>query len=250
MLWEILQQRAIHLNFMRTRDIRKGNDIAVIWSLMKDNEPFSLAGRTLKLYLKNMYGSKEITDFSVRGNQIHWTFFGKDQATTGLYSLTLVANENEEGMITTDSCNFVRLVSCSCKLQGGEDAPNVETETIELTSTLEYVANVEQGGSYDDTALWNALENKVDKVNGKELSSNDYTDADKQKLAGLQNYDDTELRTAIQGKQNTIADLESIRSGASLGATALQSVPATYATKTDVANAIAEAVTNALNTEV
>jgi hypothetical protein len=236
------------------RDIRQGNDIAVIWSLMSDGKPFQLQGRALKLYLKNMYGSKEITDFSVKGNQIHWTFFGKDQKSTGRYSLTLVANENEVGMITVDTCDFVRLVSHSCAVCCDSDSPNVETETIELTSTLEYVTNVEQGGSYDDTAIWAEVsrleKDKVDKEEDKGLSSNDFTNEEKQKLAGLRNYDDTALRTAIQGKQNTIVDLESIRRGASLGATALQSIPSVFATKNDVANAIAEAVTNVLNTEV
>ena len=42
------------------------------------------------------------------------------------------------------------------------------------------------------------LGSKVDKVNGKGLSENDYTDSEKTKLAGLSNYDDTALsaRTA------------------------------------------------------
>lgn len=35
---------------------------------------------------------------------------------------------------------------------------------------------------------------------------------------------------ALAGKQNTISDLETIRSGAAKGATALQSVPSTYRT--------------------
>ena len=53
---------------------------------------------------------------------------------------------------------------------------------------------------------------KVDKVVGKGLSSNDYTDADKLKLAGLQNYDDTQVRELIAGKanlqhQHTVADI-------------------------------------------
>ena len=53
---------------------------------------------------------------------------------------------------------------------------------------------------------------KVDKVVGKSLSSNDYTDADKLKLAGLQNYDDTQVRELIAGKANlqhrhTVADI-------------------------------------------
>ena len=41
---------------------------------------------------------------------------------------------------------------------------------------------------------------KVDKVVGKGLSSNDYTDADKLKLTGLGNYDDTQMRKLIAGK--------------------------------------------------
>lgn len=53
---------------------------------------------------------------------------------------------------------------------------------------------------------------KVDKVVGKGLSSNDYTDADKLKLAGLENYDDTQVRELIAGKanlqhQHTVADI-------------------------------------------
>ena len=57
-----------------------------------------------------------------------------------------------------------------------------------------------------------ALEQKVDKVTGKGLSSNDYTDADKLKLAGLENYDDAQIRELIAGKANlqhrhTVADI-------------------------------------------
>lgn len=115
------------------------------------------------------------------------------------------------------------------------------------------------------------LANKVDKVNGKQLSTEDFTTLLKQKLEGLQNYDDTEVQQAVSklrtdldtlvsgdttsaiktfneviaflegvsdtedlegiiasieqqiaGKQDKINDLETIRSGASKGATALQ----------------------------
>lgn len=51
---------------------------------------------------------------------------------------------------------------------------------------------------------------KVDKVVGKGLSSNDYTDADKLKLAGLKNYDDTQIRELIAGKQDTLTAGENI----------------------------------------
>lgn len=50
---------------------------------------------------------------------------------------------------------------------------------------------------YDDTALRAELDNKVDKVSGKGLSTNDFTDEEKTKLAGLSNYDDTEVKQSI-----------------------------------------------------
>lgn len=178
------------------KDKRQGNDLKVAWSIFKkDGEPFRLDGKDVSLYLKNMFGRKKLNDFVTTGNIIQWTFYGKDQKSSGKYSLEMVVNEGDKGMITTDACDFVNLVSCSCKLQGGEDAPNVETESIELASTLEYVAG---GGQYDDTALWKELENKVDKEKGKGLSSNDFTNALKEKLESLENYNDAEISSAVE----------------------------------------------------
>lgn len=87
----------------------------------------------------------------------------------------------------------------------------------------------ENGSSYDDTEIRNELE-RLENVK-----------ADKTQL--------TELSEEIGKKQDTITDLETIRSGAAKGATALQSVPDTYATKTDVSNAIQSAITNELNAD-
>lgn len=180
------------------KDIRQGNDIRISWSIFKKGgQIFSLEGKNTSLYLKSVFGRKELNDFVITGNIIQWTFYGKDQKNSGKYSLELVINEGEKGMITTDKCDFVNLVSCSCKLQGGEDAPNVETESIELTSTLEYVSG---GGAYDDTALWRALDGKVDKVEGLGLSEENYTAEDKEKLSGLENYDDSGIRNELANK--------------------------------------------------
>lgn len=54
--------------------------------------------------------------------------------------------------------------------------------------------NADKAEKSDVTA---ALAKKVDKVTGKGLSSNDYTTAEKQKLAGLSNYDDTGVKASI-----------------------------------------------------
>ena len=61
-------------------------------------------------------------------------------------------------------------------------------------------------------ALKSELDGKVDKEEGKGLSSNDYTDAEKAKLAGLENYDDTQIKALIAGKanlqhQHTVSDI-------------------------------------------
>ena len=59
----------------------------------------------------------------------------------------------------------------------------------------------------DNISSWN---NKVDKENGKQLSTEDFTTLLKQKLDGLFNYDDTEIRQAVS-KLRT--DLDTLVSG-------------------------------------
>lgn len=58
------------------------------------------------------------------------------------------------------------------------------------------------GGSYDDTELRNELNKKVDKVEGKGLSTNDYTDEDKEKtlILGPHIGNDTEEHQANLSK--------------------------------------------------
>ena len=61
-------------------------------------------------------------------------------------------------------------------------------------------------------------------------------------------YTETEINTKLNGKQDTISDLGTIRSGAALGATALQSVPEEYATKTYVGKEVSKLVGSAPET--
>lgn len=57
---------------------------------------------------------------------------------------------------------------------------------------------------YDDSEIKEKIGGKVDKAIGKGLSSNDYTDAEKNKLANLSNYDDTEIKNEIGGKVDKV----------------------------------------------
>lgn len=190
------------------KKIRIGNDIKIEWSIFKKSGGvFLLEGLDLIVSLKDKFGRKKIDDFVISGNVIKWTFPGKDQRRTGIYSLELVINNGAEGMITTDACQFVHLVPCSCEVSGSDDN-GVYTETIELRSSLTIGGGGEGGGEgYDDTAIWEALNDKVDKEKGKGLSSNDFTDAYVEQLASLDDtyqpkgdYVETKNLATINGK--------------------------------------------------
>lgn len=56
--------------------------------------------------------------------------------------------------------------------------------------------------------LETAVNNKQDKVSGKGLSTNDYTTEDKNKVASLSNYNDTELRELITALTLKVDSLE------------------------------------------
>ena len=68
-----------------------------------------------------------------------------------------------------------------------------------------------------DYATKTELSKKVDKVEGKQLSTEDYTTAEKEKLAGLENYDDTNILNQLQqtetGVAENLTEIEKLQSG-------------------------------------
>lgn len=61
----------------------------------------------------------------------------------------------------------------------------------------------------DNTTAITALQSgKVDKVTGKQLSTEDFTTAEKNKLAGLNNYDDTQVQADITALQIRATNIE------------------------------------------
>lgn len=122
------------------KDIRKGNDITIHWAIYTKSGsqriPYALEGKDLTLILGSPYMRKEVKGFSVKGNIITWTYFGKDQKSAGKFSLVLIENEGKEGMHTVDKCNAFRIVNLSCEV-GGSDESDVETVTLEFESTID-----------------------------------------------------------------------------------------------------------------
>jgi hypothetical protein len=77
--------------------------------------------------------------------------------------------------------------------------------SAKIGRTVNAVWGTVEGDITKQTDLQNELQGikdvvntKVDKVNGKQLSTEDYTTPEKQKLAGLSNYDDSALRKYVE----------------------------------------------------
>ena len=98
-----------------------------------------------------------------------------------------------------------------------EDIENLEsgqgTASADITSLKNRVSTLETDNSTNKTNISNLEENKVDKVKGKGLSTEDFTTELKSKLESLENYDDTEIKEDIsnleagQTEQNEQIDM-------------------------------------------
>ena len=98
-----------------------------------------------------------------------------------------------------------------------EDIENLEsgqgTASADITSLKNRVSTLETDNSTNKTNISNLEENKVDKVKGKGLSTEDFTTELKSKLENLENYDDTEIKEDIsnleaeQTEQNEQIDI-------------------------------------------
>lgn len=174
-----------------------GNDTPFIWMVKLQGQPFDLSGKDVKVYVINSRGEIPVASLNIEGNRVSGVFEGRYQTRLGMHSLALRVNEGRPEMKTATVANAFELVQWSADA-GGSEAGDVIFAPVVITSELRIgTGGGEGGGSYDDTAIWKAVNNKVDKVAGKGLSTNDYTNAEKSKLAGLKNYDDTKLKKEI-----------------------------------------------------
>lgn len=218
--------------------IRIGKDIEIHWPILTNGKQVALEGRDLKLFVHLPSHMDIPVDFTTEGNTAIFIITGAMQKSIGVYRLTMWENLQKSGQTAVDYCNAFELVPTTC-MEGGEDDNNLTTETVDLEASSlvvglpgesayeafkkynpnselteeEYAeapinaANAanEAAKAANDAAgkigdIDKALAAKVDKEEGKGLSANDYTDQEKEKLAGLSNYDDTQVREELAGK--------------------------------------------------
>lgn len=85
------------------------------------------------------------------------------------------------------------------------DAANEAAQGIKIPSKTSQLTN--DSGYVTDADIQEVATNKVDKVSGKGLSTEDFTTLLKQRLEGLANYDDKTIRAAVTAVQNQLDTL-------------------------------------------
>lgn len=138
---------------MKEKRIRIGNDIKIEWSVFfKSTDgkryPYLFKDKSvLDLYLVRANDMIKITDFTVDGNKIKFTFYGKDQKSCGKYFLSLSENNGMPQMVSTDSCPAFYLSPNSCGIGGGGENADVQIETSELESSI--IGGIQGLSAYD-----------------------------------------------------------------------------------------------------
>lgn len=204
--WEKIGSTEIDL----TGYIRSGTTYQNNKALMTDASGNAVTGDTTATELGYVHGVTSAIQTQINSKvDKHQTDGVDDRLMTAAEGTKLggIASGAEENVIVGVQKNGVDLtVDANRKVD-----VTVPTTTSDLTNDSDFVSDanyVHTDNNYDATAkgivdgVTAALADKVDKVNGKGLSTEDYTTAEKTKLASLQNYDDTALLgrvTAIEG---------------------------------------------------
>lgn len=89
---------------------------------------------------------------------------------------------------------------------------NIDFQNISIMGTADTGGSggTDLSNYYTKSETDTKLTTKVDKVSGKGLSTNDYTSAEKTKLAGLTNYDDTAIKQQITDIETSIGDINTV----------------------------------------
>lgn len=122
---------------------------------------------------------------------------------------------------------------------------NIVDETLGRWRKVESGGGAELIDYYKKTEIDELLNKKVSVEDGKGLSTNDYTTVEKEKLASLENYDDSAVREHITNSEQAINDIQTSIGAETLGTTAQTVKGAINEVKTN-----AEAASTALDARV
>jgi hypothetical protein len=119
------------------------------------------------------------TDYTYRYSGTEWVVISANaipKATTSVDGLL-----SKEDKVKLDDVNSKK------HTHGNKSVIDAITSALvtNWNSAFSHISDVIKHITSDERTLWNTVSNKVDKVTGKQLSTNDYTTAEKNKLAGI-----------------------------------------------------------------
>ncbi len=154
-----------------------------------------VAGEATKIY--SIKGSTKYEELPMTGNTVGDVYNITDAFTLGGVSYPAGTN------VVWDGSNWDAL--------GGSIDLSAYAKTEEVTAMVQTETQRAQGAEKkiqsDITTIKTNVANKVDKVSGKGLSTEDFTSALKKKLDELVNYDDQDIRDDIESLQNQLDTL-------------------------------------------
>ena len=122
---------------------------------------------------------------------------------------------------------------------------NIVDETLGRWRVVESGGGAELIDYYKKTEIDELLDKKVSVEDGKGLSTNDYTTVEKEKLASLENYDDSAIREHITNSEQAISNIQT-----SIGAETLATTAQTVKGAINEVKTNAEAASTALDARV
>lgn len=210
--------------------IRKGNDFVLTWPITVNKGEMTLeelaAIEELSVDLVDSNGDSCPAEYKFEEDSAIVRFLGKDQKRIGGYKLILYVNKGHRGQAVLDTCDAFYLTSCSARADiNGKDGLDIVPEILLEGS------NVAVGIKGDD-----GITPHIDPETGNWFLGNVDTGVHAQGEPGKDGLGDApingrhygrkdgawaDLDTILNGKQNVINDLGSIRNGAAAGREAL-----------------------------
>lgn len=164
--------------------------------------------------------------------------------------------ENESETVSFYNRFYNKIVTEQLSNIQVNDVPVTRDNIQDLLSVL-FAGYEGSGGSVDLSNYYTKpetntlLDNKVDKVDGKQLSTEDYTTEEKTKLESLHNYDDTTVKADIASNTEAIeAEVTRAKAAEKVNADAISALDTAYkAADTTLDTKIDAEVTRATNAE-
>lgn len=144
------------------KKIRINNDIDVTVHVTRNGAPENFSGKEVAVVMQMAYLRIPVKGFTMDGNAIKFRFPASEQKHIGVYSLT-VQVKSPDSTNTADKCDIFSLVGRSCEI-GGDDSPNIVTESVVLGMNLSADVGGSSGGE-GGTTNYNDLHNKP-RING------------------------------------------------------------------------------------